>query len=233
MITVLSQKPVRFTSNVCCRVRSSMCGPLTHSEKRGKWFACGQMELRVGGRMELEFHNSRLSPKFEPMPEEYEKYEGKSFFGPITGCDPPRVLSYTWGEAWGEDSEITFELTPRGADVIMVLTHRRLADRDAMVSVASGWHTHVGLLIDILNGHELSSFWSTDARLKDEYEKRIAPRRSRHDELSRVIRRDGRAHAVATAPAFRRRADHSSSATGAWLLRRGGSDRQFARSRTR
>ena len=34
----------------------------------------------------------------------------------------------------------------------------RLADRDAMVSVASGWHTHVGLLIDILNGHELSGF---------------------------------------------------------------------------
>jgi uncharacterized protein YndB with AHSA1/START domain len=93
--------------------------------------------------------------------------------GPLT---PPRVLSYTWGEAWGEDSEVTFELTPRGADVIMVLTHRRLADRDAMVSVASGWHTHVGLLIDILNGHELSGFWSTDARLKDEYEKRIAQR---------------------------------------------------------
>ena len=35
---------------------------------------------------------------------------------------------------------------------------------------------HVGPLIDILNGHELSGFWSTDARLKDEYEKRIAPR---------------------------------------------------------
>ena len=51
-----------------------------------------------------------------------------------------------------------------------------VADRDAMVSVASGWHTHVGLLIDILNGHELSGFWLTHARLKDEYEKRIAPR---------------------------------------------------------
>jgi len=45
-----------------------------------------------------------------------------------------------------------------------------------MVSVASGWHTHVGPLIDILNGHELSGFWSTHARLKDKYEKRIAPR---------------------------------------------------------
>ena len=30
-----------------------------------------------------------------------------------------------------------------------------------MVSVASSWHTHVGLL-----NHQLSGFWSTDARLK-------------------------------------------------------------------
>jgi hypothetical protein len=82
--------------------------------------------------------------------------------GYISGCDPSRVLSST-GAKPGEDSEVTFELTPRGADVIMVLTHRRLADRDAMVSITSGWHTHVGLLTDILNGHELSGFWSTDA----------------------------------------------------------------------
>jgi hypothetical protein len=30
--------------------------------------------------------------------------------------------------------------------------------------------------IGILNGHELSGFWPTHARLKDEYEKGIAPR---------------------------------------------------------
>ena len=83
--------------------------------------------------------------------------------GYISGCDPSRVLSST-GAKPGEDSEVTFEFTPRGADVIMVLTHRRLADGDAMASIiTSGWHTHVGLLIDILNGHELSGFWSTDA----------------------------------------------------------------------
>jgi hypothetical protein len=66
-------------------------------------------------------------------------------------------------EAWGEDSEVIFELTPRGADVIMVLTYRRLADRDALVSVASGWHMQVGLLIDILNGSRTVGFWSTHA----------------------------------------------------------------------
>lgn len=146
---------------------------LTESDKRGQWFAAGQMELRVGGRTELEFHNSQLSPHFEPTPERYQQYEGASFAGRITRLDPPRLLSYSWGEAWGEDSEVTFELTPRGKDVHLVLTHRRLADRAAMVSVASGWHTHIGFLIDLLNGRELPGFWSTHARLEAEYEKRI------------------------------------------------------------
>lgn len=146
---------------------------LTESEQRGKWFAPGPMEMRVGGRTELKFANSKLSSGPEPTPERYQKYEGASFAGHITRLEPPRLLSYTWGEQWGEDSEVTFELTPRGNDVIMVLTHRRLRDRASMVSVASGWHTHVGILIDVLNGRDPPGFWSTHARLEAEYEKRI------------------------------------------------------------
>lgn len=147
---------------------------LTESEKRGKWLATGHMDLRVGGRTELLFRHADLSPRPDPTPERYKKLEGGvGFTGRITRCDPPRVLSYTWAEEWGGDSEVTFELAPRGKDVFMVLTHRRLADRTAMVSVASGWHTHVAILIDVLNGREPPGFWSTHARLEAEYEKRI------------------------------------------------------------
>ncbi len=146
---------------------------LTESEKRGKWLASGEMELRLGGRTELTFRNSDLSPHHEPTPDRYKQYEGATFQGRITRWDPPRRLSYTWGESWGEDSEVTFELSPRGANVLMVLTHRRLKDRAVMVSVASGWHTHVGFLIDILNGREPPGFWSTHARLEAEYEERL------------------------------------------------------------
>ena len=142
---------------------------LTESEKRGKWLAAGPMELRVGGPVELTFRNSELSAPAEPPPAKYQKQEGASLHGRITRCDPPRLLSYTWGE----QSEVTFELSPQGEDVRLVLTHRRLRDRAMMVMVGSGWHAHLGILVDRLHGREPRPFWSTHAGLEAEYEKRL------------------------------------------------------------
>ena len=142
---------------------------LTESEKRGRWLAAGPMEVRAGGRVELTFRNTELSPHAEPAPDKYKKYEGATLHGRITRCEPPRLLSHTWGD----DSEVTFELTPQGEDVLLVLTHRRLPDRTTMVRVATGWHTHLGILVDRLEGREPRPFWSTLARLVAEYERRL------------------------------------------------------------
>lgn len=148
---------------------------LTEPDKRGKWLAKGAMELRVGGAVELEFRHADLSPEPDAAPEKYRKYEGGStMHGRITACDPPRLLSYTWGEETGPETEVTFELTPRGRDVLLVLTHRRLADSEAMQSVSGGWHTHLGILADVLEGRTPRPFWTTHARLEKEYEKRLA-----------------------------------------------------------
>jgi len=147
---------------------------LTESDKRGKWFASGQMEPRVGGRVHLTFHNSKLSPHTEEIPEKYKKYEGAGFTGRITRYEEPRVLSYTWGgESGEEDSEVSFELTPQDGQVLLVLTHRRLADRKAMLSVSGGWHIHLDVLRDNLEGRKPRPFWSTFAGLEAEYEQRI------------------------------------------------------------
>jgi uncharacterized protein YndB with AHSA1/START domain len=146
---------------------------LTEPEKRGKWLAGGTMDLRAGGRVELQFQHSNLSAEKIP-PEEYKKFESCSTRnGRITRCEPPRILSYTWGDGPGEDSEVTFELTPRGGDVVLAITHRRLGDRKNMVGVASGWHTHVGILIDHLNRREPRPFWSSIVQTRAEYEKRL------------------------------------------------------------
>jgi uncharacterized protein YndB with AHSA1/START domain len=148
---------------------------LTESEKRGRWLASGPMELHVGGRVELNFRNAELTPHAEPTPEKYKgRGECASVHGRITRCDAPRLLSYTWGGPSGE-SEVTFELTPQGEDVMLVLTHRRLGNRGAMVSVAGGWHTHLGILLDQLEGREPRPFWSTFEPLEAEYERRLPP----------------------------------------------------------
>ena len=143
---------------------------LTESDKRGKWLATGAVQPRLGGSVELHFRHADLSPHKEEIPEKYRQYEcGASFTAEVTRCEPPSLLSHTWGDG----SEVTFELTPQGEGVLLVLTHRRLTPTE-MQSVAGGWHTHLGILVDHLHGRTPKPFWSTHARLETEYERRIA-----------------------------------------------------------
>jgi uncharacterized protein YndB with AHSA1/START domain len=141
---------------------------LTEPEKRRKWFGAGLMDLRVGGRLELHFRFSELTTEKTPP----GKDDSCGVPGRVTQCDPPRLLSYTWGD--GPDaSEVTFQLTPRGRDVLLVIIHRRLGDLTKMVSVASGWHTHLDILADRLNGRNPCPFWMTKARLQEQYSERL------------------------------------------------------------
>jgi uncharacterized protein YndB with AHSA1/START domain len=146
---------------------------LTESEKRKTWLASGEMELRVGGRVELKFNRANLAAKIEPAPENRQHEIGETFIGRVTRCDPPRLLSFTWDATSPDGSEVTIELTPRGNDVVLVLTERRLRDHAEMVSIASGWHTHLGILVEHLNGRELRLDWSTRAQVEAEYDKRL------------------------------------------------------------
>ena len=149
---------------------------LTDSERRGTWLATGEMELRVGGRVEHVWHNNRLTTNDDPAPAKYASVaEEARMEGRITAVDPPRLLSYTWGGAPGEqDSVVTFELAPVGDDVRLVLTHRRLTTRDALLGVSAGWHAHLDVLSDRLAGRTPSGFWRNHTRLEGEYE-RIVP----------------------------------------------------------
>jgi len=146
---------------------------LTASEERGRWLAAGPMDLRPGGRVVLEFHHGELSPTPETVTARHRQYEGTVVHGRVTRCEPPRLLSYTWGEAEGVDSEVTFELAEAGDDVRLVLTHRRLADRDAMLSVASGWHAHLDILADRLADRVPRPFWTAHDRWEADYAARL------------------------------------------------------------
>jgi uncharacterized protein YndB with AHSA1/START domain len=141
---------------------------LTKSELRGKWLATGPMELQAGGAFELCFDHSTLSA--EPTPGKYQgdgsahKLQGK-----VLRCEPPRLLSYTW-----YCSEITFELFPEADEVRLVVTHRRLGDDPAaLAEVGGGWHAHLGVLEDQLQGRAPRPFWTTHAQAEQEYLRRL------------------------------------------------------------
>jgi uncharacterized protein YndB with AHSA1/START domain len=145
---------------------------LTDSEKRGTWLASGPIELRVGGKVELNFFHANLSSEKSP-PEKYKHMEnGATIVGRVTRCEPPRLLAYTWAAKPSDNTEVTFELTAQGDDVLLVVTHRRLDDRGMVVGVSSGWHAHLTLLADKLEGRGPSPYWSTFLAAFAEYEKR-------------------------------------------------------------
>ena len=144
---------------------------LTDPDKRATWFARGPMELKPGGRMQLEFDHDDFAN--EPYPEKYRKYKGAKSPGTVVIAEPPRLLVFDWGEEDGTASRVRFELTERGKDVHLLLTHSRLSNRDAMLQVAGGWHAHLAVLADRLNGVEPKGFWSAIARNETEYARRI------------------------------------------------------------
>ena len=146
---------------------------LTDSRLRGKWFAAGPMELRPGGGVTLVFRNADLSPDDEEVPEKFRKYEGFESKGEIVRAEPPRLLVFNWIEEPGRSTEVSFELEPRGDQTLLTLTHRRLADRAAMVDVSGGWHLPLDVLEDVLAGRTPRPFWTRQAALDEEYQGRI------------------------------------------------------------
>jgi uncharacterized protein YndB with AHSA1/START domain len=143
---------------------------LVEGEKRRQWLADGDTEERVGGRVELHFHNARLSSlPDDPPPEKYRDMpERLSYRGVVTACRPKTLLSHTWvGD--GEETEVTYELEQREEGVLLTLTHRRLTDRDKLTGAAGGWHTHLDILAAVLAGVEPKPFWRTHTDLEAEY----------------------------------------------------------------
>lgn len=144
---------------------------LTESEKRSKWLASGDMDLRVGGEMELNWLHTNLDAAPSEAPERYRN--GHSMKATITRCDPPHVLGYTWGARADALSEVVFELSQQGDEVLLVLTHHRLPDQKDLLGVSGGWHGHLNILQAHLQGLGSPGFWDEHTRLNAEYKERM------------------------------------------------------------
>jgi uncharacterized protein YndB with AHSA1/START domain len=141
---------------------------LTDSDLRARWLAAGRMEPTPGARVELVWRNDELSGKDEQRPDGFSAEQRMDCA--VVRIEAPRLLVLSWGAS---GSEVSFELEPRGAEVRLVLTHRRAPSRDMLLSVAAGWHAHLDLLAAVLASTDRPLFWANWQRLKVEYDTRL------------------------------------------------------------
>ena len=169
----LDDKTVRF--------RRVLPGPieriwayLTEGDKRAQWLCGGDAEARVGGHVDMHFHNASLSGDDDiARPEKYRDMPEKvSFIGKVTRWEPPSVLAHTW-EFEDEASEVCYELEPQGDNVLLTLTHRKLDTSETVLSVMAGWHSHLNLLEDVLTGEKLRPIYRMQTEFEDEYGRQL------------------------------------------------------------
>ena len=163
-----------LTEPTTLRIERLLPGPiervwayLTESEKRRQWLAAGDMDLQVGAPIEFVWRNDELSVRKEPRPAGFP--EEQRMESRITEIDPPRRLTF----AWAGSGDVTIELAEQGGQILLTLVHRSLPDRDTLLKVAAGWHTHLDILAARATGKEPQPFWSGWRRLKDEYDRRL------------------------------------------------------------
>lgn len=148
---------------------------LTDSDKRATWLAAGSVEQKVGGNVNHTFRNAELSPEHDSPPPKYSHCaDDVPMLGEVTACEPLRLLSYIWNKGSGAESEVSFELEEHQGKVKLTVTHRLLTRRDERLSVTGGWHTHLNILRDKLEGNTPEGFWKTHSRLEQEYAERLA-----------------------------------------------------------
>ncbi|MDT0685733.1 SRPBCC domain-containing protein [Autumnicola psychrophila] len=81
------------------------------------------------------------------------------------------MLSFTWSG----DSVVTFQLDEREEQTHLTLTHHNLGkNKGTLIGICSGWHTHLNILSDRLEGREPKGFWMAYSEVEAEYVQRIA-----------------------------------------------------------
>lgn len=149
---------------------------LWDGQKRGEWFASGDMPQKVGETFHMRFKHSTLSPHHAEPPERMREMDrlGHTSTNVLLAYEPPHRLAFTFGGEKNPDriSEVEFRLEPEGDKVRLTLTHKKIPDRDIMVGVSGGWHSHLAVLEYRLRDEVPPAFWDVWRRTEGVYEKR-------------------------------------------------------------
>lgn len=153
---------------------------LADSDKRGEWFAKGELPDKVGEPFELRFKHSELSPHSAPPPERMKEVDAKghSATNILLKKEPPHLLTFTFGPSTrdhAERSEVEFRLSqegdPKDNKVRLTLTHSKIPDAEYRTNVTGGWHSHLAVLQYRAEGKVPPAFWDVWRQSQSVYEK--------------------------------------------------------------
>jgi len=153
---------------------------LWDGQKRGEWFASGDMPTKPGMSFEMYFKHSTLSPNQAPPPDKFMEMDkaGHHSRNVLLAYEPPHRLVFSFGPDAREDSEVEFLLTqegdPKDNKVRLTLTHRRIPNRAYAVDVSGGWHSHLAILQDKAEGKVPPAFWDVWRQSEGVYDQRYS-----------------------------------------------------------
>lgn len=82
---------------------------------------------------------------------------------------PARPPVFAYKGDWGGETEVIFELTPAGNDVILAITQTKLDEASKKAAYGSGWHAYLDALEDRLRNVKPRGFWTNFAKRQAEY----------------------------------------------------------------
>jgi uncharacterized protein YndB with AHSA1/START domain len=115
---------------------------LTSPEGIAAWLCAeATVDHLAGGRISLHFANQ------DPDSRHIYRVRGR-----ISEYVAPKLLAYTWFETSVDlTSKVRFELEERDGNVALTITHSYISP-EFMPKVGAGWHSHLEVLIALLNG---------------------------------------------------------------------------------
>ncbi len=141
---------------------------LTSPELLASWLAEGEIQLRVGGYVELSFDVTEGTDR---------AIAGLPIRGVVTRCRPPESLAFTLTDA-NTISHVAIELERQHSDVLLLLTHAGLPT-DLAVACAASWHAHLDMLEAKLQNIEAQSHGNCFRRVISYYQRHREVRKLR------------------------------------------------------
>jgi uncharacterized protein YndB with AHSA1/START domain len=109
---------------------------LTVPERIADWMGEAEIDLRVGGRFHLKWHDNQGEMN-----------------GVITVYEPPRLFEHTWDEGDGVTSRVRWCLAPDGGGCLLTLTHTfPKIDGPKLLGVAGGWEDFLEVIPRVADG---------------------------------------------------------------------------------